>query len=108
MCECREVQIVGLTLEYTEKFNLGYVKVKDLGFLSLHIRQEVGMIQSRREATTWKKRLIIEEIGDDIAANNKILIDLVFTSRPFAQGRLPELLNEVSTPLNASVAPFTF
>ena len=55
-----------------------------------------------------KKRLIIEEIGDDIAANNKILIDLVFTSRPFAQGGLPELLNEVSTPLNASVAPFTF
>ena len=52
MCECREVQIVMLTLEYNEKFSLGYVKVKDLGFLSLHIRQEVGMIQSRREATT--------------------------------------------------------
>lgn len=64
------------------------MKVGDVGFFSLQSRQELGVIQKQKRSNHLKKkkRLIIEELGDDIAADAKIFINLVFTSRPFPQG----------------------
>lgn len=53
MCECKEVRIMWLALENSEKPNLGCVKVRGLVFVFFF--QELDVIESRRKATTWEK-----------------------------------------------------
>lgn len=50
MCECKEVRIMWLALENSEKPNLGCVKVRGLVFVFFF--QELDVIESRRKATT--------------------------------------------------------
>lgn len=77
-------------------------------FFFLFSRQARAEHDSKQKRSNHLKERLIIEVGDDIAANNKIVINLVLTERPLSSGGFSEPLKEVNSALNASVAPLLF
>lgn len=78
----------------------GGIHVRDLFFLPFSkVGKNWTWLKVEEKQPLERKRLIIQETRDDIPANNKTIINLVFTWRPFWQGGFPEPLNEVTSPI---------
>lgn len=77
-------------------------------FFFLFSRQAGAEHDSKQKRSNHLKERLIIAVGDDIAANNKIAINLVLTERLLSSGGLSEPLKEVNSTLNASVAPLLF